>query len=470
MLGALGCYPGSTVAYLLFSAVFLVMLVSAFYWQRTYGYTFLIVMLWLGFWLKTTWHVVMGTGFPEPTGQFAGVPEEWDRALIVATAAGLGVLSARLGFHCLAGGRRQTLRSRQGDPPLWLKLNRNWHWGIFALLVTVTSIANFHYEIFVIGFKVGTILPWPLNALITLMLAGGGFSLWMATLMWHEVRCSGRVFFGAIILIVAALIITSFSLSRGMIVMLLIPIAYSLYLNSNFLKNLTRRKSVLLFLVLIGAVMTNFFVITYLRDGIYYLDKAPVVQSEKEKQFPSVLKPMFSLGRQAIGAVNFSIDRWVGIEGVMAVSTYPELGGDLLRKAMVEPLVQNNLSLYAEVAPWSYRDGDKLRPNVGFISLPGGPAFLYYSGSLMVVFALTAMLVLALQFSEVFAYAVTQNPILCASVGWTIAVWFAHFGGTPRAQLPAVLFLFSVITLLGLLHSKWLDLLVVRGRKLILPF
>lgn len=182
LLAAVRVYPGSTVTYLLFSVAFLLLLFSAFYRQRTYGYTFLAVFLWLGFWLKVSWHLAWGTGFPEPTGQFTGSPSHWDHALLVSTTGALAVLSARLVFQFFTGSR-QVLRSAEGEPPRWLMAIRAWNWTLFLLAVVAVAIANFHFQIFVIGLKVGTVLPWPLNALITLMLVGGGFAAWISILL-----------------------------------------------------------------------------------------------------------------------------------------------------------------------------------------------------------------------------------------------------------------------------------------------
>lgn len=98
-LAAINSYKGSSVVFTLFSAAFLALLASGFYRQRTYGYTFLAVFLWLGFWLKVVWHLVEDKDYQEPVGQFMGLPAQWDNALILSTISALAVLSARLVFE-----------------------------------------------------------------------------------------------------------------------------------------------------------------------------------------------------------------------------------------------------------------------------------------------------------------------------------------------------------------------------------
>lgn len=53
-LTGLFSYAGSKSVFIIFSIVFLTMLLSGVYKQRGYGYLFLVVFLWLGFWFKLT--------------------------------------------------------------------------------------------------------------------------------------------------------------------------------------------------------------------------------------------------------------------------------------------------------------------------------------------------------------------------------------------------------------------------------
>lgn len=455
-LVAINSYEGSSFVFALFSVAFLALLGSGFYRQRTYGYTFLAVFLWLGFWLKVSWHLAWGNGYPEPTGHFLGSPAHWDGALIVSTIGALAVLSARLVFETLFGGAAKTLYGSNDKPPQWLEPLQRWHWALFLLVVVAVATANLYFQIFVTGLKVGTILAWPLNALITLMLVGGGFATWMAILLWYEIRWTGSVFRWVILLIMAALVITMSSLSRGMIVMLLTPGAYALYKNSHGLLDLSRKRLGILLILFFCAVTANFYVVNAMRNSIYFEKNAEVAKVGGEQQSFSMPSLLIKAKEQAIGLMHFSVDRWVGIEGVMAVSSYPELGADLFARAILEPPVKTEPSIYETIAPWRYEPGVVMRENVNFMSLPGGIAFLYYSGSLWVVFAVTIFLVVAIQYFEMLIYKLTSNPLLCAHISWLMALTFAHIGGAPKSQLPTLLFTVLLVLLAGALQAKWL--------------
>jgi hypothetical protein len=146
----------------------------------------------------------------------------------------------------------------------------------------------------------------------------------------------------------------------------------------------------------------------------------------------------------------------------MAVSSYPELGADLLARAMLEPPVKTEPSIYATIAPWRYEPSVVMQENVNFMSLPGGIAFFYYSGSLWVVFAVTSLLAVAIQYFEMLIYKLTSNPLLCAHISWLMALTFAHFGGAPKSQLPTLLFSLILVLLVGALQAKWLASFVNR--------
>ena len=83
-VSGLRAYPGSAAVYMLFSLVFLALLLSAFYRQQTYVYIFLAVLLWLGFWNKLAWSLVGAIHLPEPVGRFVPTAANWDEVLLVA--------------------------------------------------------------------------------------------------------------------------------------------------------------------------------------------------------------------------------------------------------------------------------------------------------------------------------------------------------------------------------------------------
>jgi hypothetical protein len=130
------------------------------------------------------------------------------------------------------------------------------------------------------------------------------------------------------------------------------------------------------------------------------------------------------------GVENLLVDRWVGIEGVMSVSTYHNLGWDLWKKAWQEKYTRSGTSMYDLVilrSPFG-----ELR-NHHFISLPGIVAFFYFPGSLPFLCFSMILLGLIAAGVELFVFKTSgANIILCCVIGQVVAYRYAHFGYVPN--------------------------------------
>jgi hypothetical protein len=90
----------------------------------------------------------------------------------------------------------------------------------------------------------------------------------------------------------------------------------------------------------------------------------------------------FPMGKAINLIGKLSIDRWIGAEGVMAVTAYPEKNLQLLVTALKQRPKFGDQDLYASICGFKYVPTAKH----GFTSLPGPIGFFYYSGSECFVF------------------------------------------------------------------------------------
>jgi hypothetical protein len=129
------------------------------------------------------------------------------------------------------------------------------------------------------------------------------------------------------------------------------------------------------------------------------------------------------------------VDRWIGLEGVMAVSSYPGLSIGLLAEALRSPK-QGNASLYQVISNSGYEISERF----SFGALPGIVSILFYSGSLVVV-GIGAMLITLLMIgTEIAALRFTANPFFTSIVALGMAnvacqVQFLYLAGVYVAQL-----------------------------------
>ena len=142
------------------------------------------------------------------------------------------------------------------------------------------------------------------------------------------------------------------------------------------------------------------------------------------------------IGEQSLGEIKGStkqllLDRFVGIEGVMAISSYPKLGWNLWNEAWKEAYSENTTSFYDKnliTSPYINTDFTKHH----YISLPGILAFCFYPGSFLFLFGSMFLLGALASVIEISAFKLGgENVILCSLLAQVVAYRFASFGYVP---------------------------------------
>lgn len=156
--------------------------------------------------------------------------------------------------------------------------------------------------------------------------------------------------------------------------------------------------------------------------------------------------------------LSLSVDRWVGLEGVMAVVSYPNKNIDLLIDTAMEKRELGTISKYQNVANSHYLWTDMTVWQ--FATLPGLAAFLYLSGAKWIVLVGTFVFVFVLQMAEIVVLKVTANPLLCALIGLTMANTIAQIGVAPRQDIPFYLMNVLFVLFVYFVQSKIFDKIV----------
>lgn len=460
-------YPGGKHIYLLFTAVSLVLLVSALFYSRTYSYILLSIIILFGFWAKVTWHFISEQPFVEPIGAFNGSPEQWDQVILVSTCAFIAILGSLFLVNCisnLTGIHANSLRMPSAyKVPSWLKSVSAFHWTIFILSVGFIVYLNITYKIFVMGLKSVTVLPWYWNAIITLMLVGGGFSCWIANLIYLENKDKHHIYAVLFALLLISLLISAFTLSKAIIVSYLFPIGVCFLLNYKTFR-ITIGKGVLMGAFAVLLIFLNVLVVNTLRP--YYFqspDKEITIEEfATVASTAATYKNPFNSVKQFFG---YSLNRWVGIEGVMATVSYDGKSMDLLVEGVFEEPVKTVAPMYSEIGKWNH-NYNEIDSKVDNMFLVGGVGFLNYSGSFSVVLFFTLLISFVFHFFELFVYRLTKNPFLCATIGWITSLAFIHSAGAPLSEIPRVKFIIIIVSLIAIVQSRWLSNIVNRKKSL----
>lgn len=408
-------YSGHGYVYVLFTIIANLLLYFGFRKNAIFFDTFIGIFFWLGFWLKLSIRVAFSNGlFNEAVGNFDGSGAAFDRALLVSSCGLLGLLLASFIREKLSGNYPSKIEGvTQKGLFGFYQNHRKTVWGWFVALVILVAISNAYLGIYQRGCITRTILPFGLNGIYKWLLLFG-LASFSALILRFEFAINKKTSLFVMFLSLLESFISNVSLlSRGMILnasALLYGVLTSLRLCS--IKSNTRFfvSTILIFVILFTS---SVLAVNYLRASFSQSagQNIRAVQSSTTELF---------------------IDRWVGMEGVMAISSYPKLGWDLWKTAWEESYNENETSFYDNNLITSpYADLDKTKSH--HISLPGIIAFFFYPGSYLFLFAGMFVLGIVAAVIEAFVFRFGgKNVILCALIAQVVAYRYSCFGYVPK--------------------------------------
>ena len=413
-------YPGQGLIYVLFTIISTALLYFGFRKNAIFFDTFLGLFFWLGFWLKLTFRVAFMDGqFHEAVGNFDGSGAAFDRALLVVSCGFFGLLAVSFlrEKYVFTYPVKLTEVAQEGLIRIYQYHRKAVLFGFAILFVTVAA-TNFYFGIYQRGAIPRTILPYGLSGIYSWLLLFGLASI-SALILHFEFTLNKKTSYLVVILSLLEGCLSNVSLlSRGMILntsalgygVFRSLRLYSIESNVRFLA-----VSFLIFILLFGSSAIQ---VEHLRSKLGLgIGELGISDSSR----------LVAVGR---GTQVLFLDRWVGIEGVMAVSSYPKQGWDLWREAWKEA-PSNKLSFYdANLITSPYTDMDTTKHH--FISLPGILAFCFYPGSFPFLFMCMFVLGAVAAVIEISIFKLGGgNVILCALLAQAVAYRFAHFGYAP---------------------------------------
>lgn len=469
VLAATRAYPGNRFLFLTFVLVYTSMAALILPKPRLYGYTFLAAFLFLGFCAKSIAYLGLGVALIEPTGKFDGSGYAWDSALLPAMAGSAAVITIRLIHLVMFRGAHEARFPFGSPPPAWYVRMRFPILAASFVGFVVLNGLNFVLTFYQIGLTPKLVLSAHLSVIVEWLFVGG-FAMWVATLVgWEAQVRPGR--FGSLLIVAFGEAVASLStLSRAAYLFralsyLLVAAEFPAF----FRAQLTRRWRLFLAVLVPFGLAFTVASVSLLRFGIYaaYFQPALVTPTPTVAAIatpsPSVattsslvLTPSPTAGsvpvritrsQEATREVGLLVvGRWIGIEGTMAVSSYPGLSVDTFRHALTESPSIGEAAFYQRLAGSTYHTTAQYE----FLTTPGTVAILYYSGSLAIV-ALGMGLLTALLFAfEMITSRLSGNALTVSIVAMTLA------NAVAQMQFPYLFLVFLVeqavaVAALGLL-------------------
>jgi hypothetical protein len=412
-------YPGKRYIYILFTLILNVLLLFGFRKERIFFDTFIGLFFWLGYWLKFSFRMAfMGGKFFEPVGSnFDYSGASYDHALLV-TACGVAALvmvsfiRGRFFFSYPEENRGICL---DGLFTFYKKYRKAAWFAFFMVFVTV-AVTNAYFGIYQRGTIPRTQLPYKFGGVYTWLLLFGTASI-SALLLEFELVLNKKITYSVVTLGLLESFFSSVSmLSRGMV----LNVAA---LAIGAMKSLKMHY--------ITPTFRFYLIVSCMFIFLFGISTVAVMQLRIYQYADSTQRPKINFSGTSRNAKILILDRWVGIEGTIAVSSYPELGWDLWKQAWKEKYSNLGTSFYdLEIASSVYTKMDFSKHH--FISLPGILAFFYYPGSFAFLFISMFLAGTLAAVIEVLIFKLSgSNVILTSLLAQVVASRYAHFGYVP---------------------------------------
>lgn len=419
-------YAGRVYMYLLFTIVANVLLYAGFRRKAIFFDTFIGVFFWLGFWLKVTLRVAFMDGvFRESPGNFDGSGAAFDQGLLVASCGLFALIVAtlvreRFFFY------QNTLRDEISQSGLFnfYQKNRGLVLTAFVVLFVGVGLTNVYFGIYQRGEVPHTVLPYGLGGVYKWLLLFGMSSFAAIIIKFEYASGRNNSYLVALLGLMENFTSNVSLLSRGMILNST-ALFYGLFKNWKVNPLVSKGR----FFVTVAVIFTVLFAgsvltVNYLRSNAAALGLIRDSSAEggaelfRHEEVQGMTTPLF-------------VDRWVGIEGVLAVTSSNKIGWDLWRQAWREVYSNHSTSFYdLNLVKSPYLNADTTKHH--YISLPGIVAFLFYPGSfLFLFFGMCAVGALGAVVEFLTYRFGGRNLILCSLMGQVVAFRFSSFGYVP---------------------------------------
>jgi hypothetical protein len=298
-----------------------------------------------------------------------------------------------------------------------------------------------------------------------------GAALAIAVLVWWDTAEKKNITLPLFAILGEAFLSTVSIISRSVFLFHVVPQILALCARKEISQRCSRKQIHVLISTFLILFLMSIVAVSFMRDYQYEGSKSTALQVPDSVTDSSVgdLKPIpvEPLAQPAKEISSFRltlirqlvINRWIGIEGLMAASSYPEKSNALLWEMLTEKREVGKVSAYQRISNSGYQTTDV---RYQFASLPGAVAFLYFSGSMVVVMLGMAALALIILILERAIFAFTQNPLVCSLFGVTAANTVAQFGIAPRQDIPFFLMIFLTAIFIYFIQSKTFALALVR--------
>lgn len=451
-------YPGNKIIFSFFCLAIFATTAFAVRFPKQYAHFFLSIAWFVGFWVKYEFHQTTGSSYYEPHGLFEGSDASWDAVFLVIGIGVAGYLTGRIIALPIVAPATDSLSKSTINVPVWWPLCRTFFWVAAGVLIVAIVVANQEFGLLVRGYVAKHILPWPLGGLFA-WITDIGLALLLALFLAWDRQAGFGVMRGFVALCVEGALFSVSTLSRGVYFFHTVPPLVTEGVEGSVDK---KRWSLLLLVavwIAVGvAIPPTTTTLRLIGHDALPATQSELVASESGHFSRNVTGYGFDIfwNQFVMTGQLFLIDRWTGLEGVMATVSYPPKSWSLLAEAAAQRRSYGTVDVYTrKISGSTFNEEDA--KTYHFASLAGPIAFFHFSGSLGLVFAGMAFISVLISATELFWRWLVRDRVLVAISGLYLALAVMQFSGgvvQSATSVAAVTLVFVVVWAFGSIQ-KW---------------
>lgn len=456
-------YTGRQYIFWIFCFLAIFMICYGIFQKKSYGFLILCIFLWLGYCLKSVTHLLVNYPFREPMGYFSFTPFEWDEFYLIASMGMLVTIISAIFF--LQFSRQSFL-----DRPSVALLGRGYEFSLRTLWVVgvvgavVLFGVNYHFRIVSSGIYQPSIeLGWIAKSAITWTISFG-VPVAFCTLLDIDLRKNTRFVFKSILVLFIFLLLSISQSSRSVMVLSGLPIFVGLMV----VYKKPIKKIFPILLIYFMFIILSVYGSNYRR---YEHNQSSAMQSKIGLEINNRISDITANTVASITTDNITtrlsnlisnisalaVDRWIGLEGLASVVSYPNKSPELLLTSLIEKRVSGISDTYTLNVAQAFKDAPETSGAIAvqYASIAGLFGFLYLSNSLFLfclgIFAIVGLII----FSEKAILSFTDNRMLalCWSTSFVFNLSSLTIGVPQVARY--YLFSFIAVNILGFLLRKY---------------
>ena len=476
-------YEGSIFIFGVYCSSFVGMIFYLTDRKSSYFEIFFSSFLFLGFWFKYVFSLILYDGLVFDSGQINS--KKIDDILVIGTLVAITCIAAS--FACKQFINRDFIKKVENKKQSFFEIfylhNRILILSFFFTLVIVAGLLNYQFGIYQRGFIVLSEVPYFFQNLLKWLLLFG-FTTFSCFLIHVEILNQKKLNFYTVIISLFEILISYTSMLSRSFVINALSLMVPLYQRSLKLKKNYDSFFYILFVIALLSTAISVYTVNHLRLVKLVSIKidwnninnpssqtTSVTQLKIEKyQFQIPEKKSLVRNTKALTAKKFTsndvtnfiiINRWIGIDSLILVHNSKKTSFDLFFKSLKEKKKRNTENTFYEITFGLSSDKINISTNKEILkgnTLPGIITFLYYSGNLYFVIISLFSIIVIFNIFEILVKRITRtNLIFACFLSNMIATRLFHFGYAPKESYLFVMsFLLSVALMVFLLKFKFL--------------